>query len=194
MLTLETLALVLALLYLVLAIRQNLWCWAAAIASCGLYLYVFAGAQLYMESGLQVYYIAMAIYGWSQWRPGQSGQSRPVTTWRPRQHALALVAILILTLASGWALRTYTQAAYPFLDSLTTWASILTTVMVARKILENWLYWLAIDSLSIWIYWQRELYQTAGLFALYLVLAVIGYIAWRRDWTSQPGHALPATG
>lgn len=184
--TIETVAVLLAIAYLVLAVRQNIWCWAAAFVSTSIYLYVFFKAQLYMESALQIFYIAMAVYGWQQWRHGGAGGTpRRVTTWRPRQHAFAIGLILSLATASGFALERFTDAALPFLDSLTTWGGIVATYMVARKILENWHYWFVIDSLSIYLYLSRGLHQTALLFVLYLVLIVIGYVSWRRDMNRE---------
>lgn len=183
MITVETVAVVLAIAYLLLAMRQNIWCWAAALASTSLYLYVFFAAQLYMESALQVFYFAMAIYGWYQWRyGGGEGVGLRISRWSPAQHAAALALIVALTAVSGVLLTRYTGAALPFLDSLTTWGGVIATYMVARKVLENWHYWFVIDSLSIALYLQRGLWQTAALFALYLVLIVFGYIAWRKDY------------
>ncbi len=175
----EVIAVLLALLYLVLVIRQNIWCWAAAIVSTVIYLFLMVAAGLYMESGLQVFYIAIAVYGWWHWRLGGANRScLPVSVWTPKQHVVAIITILLLSSASGWLLNRYTEAALPFVDSFTTWAAIITTWMVARKILENWIYWFVIDSVSIYLYISRELYLTAGLFGVYLVLIVFGYRAW----------------
>lgn len=178
----EAAAVLLAIGYLVLAIGQNIWCWVAAFVSTGIYLVLMYQARLYMESALQVFYLGMAVYGWYSWRHGPGpDHSLPVTSWGPTQHAWAIVAILSLSFASGAALDAWTDAALPYLDSFTTWGAIVTTWMVARKILENWLYWFVIDSVSIYLYVSRELYLTALLFALYLVLIVFGYLAWRRE-------------
>lgn len=180
----ETLAVIFALLYLVLVIRQNIWCWAAAFCSTAIYLFVFYGARLYMESALQVFYMLMAVYGWWQWRGGFSGSAEVVTRWNRRQHVMAIMTIIMLAVLSGVLLNRYTDAALPFLDSLTTFGGIVATFMVARKVFENWHYWFVIDSLSIYLYLSRGLTQTALLFALYLVLIVAGYIAWRKDLTT----------
>ena len=179
--SLETLAVVAAVAYLVLAIRQNIWCWAAALVSTTVYLYVFYNARLYMESGLQVFYIAMAFYGWYQWSRGDHGSEISVSSWKMFQHVRAIAVILGLTLLSTLVLARFTNAAMPLLDSLTTWGSVVATYMVARKIFENWHYWFVIDSLSIYLYMSRDLHQTAMLFAVYLVLIVIGLMAWRKD-------------
>ena len=179
---LEILAALLAIAYLLLAIRQNIWCWPAAILSTGLYIFVMYEAGLYMEAALQFFYIAVAGYGWWSWlHGGPDGQELAVTTWPARRHLAAIGSIVILSLASGALLNRYTQAAYPYLDSLTTWGAIVTTWMVARKVLENWFYWFAIDSLSVYLYVNRGLFVTALLFVLYLVLIVFGYQAWRRS-------------
>ena len=95
------------------------------------------------------------------------------------------MVILIATLISGYLLADNTNARLPYLDSFTTWASVLTTLMVARKIIENWLYWVVIDFVSIFLYLDRGLYQTAALFVLYIVLAVAGYIIWTKKYREQ---------
>jgi len=176
----EVLAVVLAVIYLVLAIRQNIWCWAAAAASTSLYLFIMFQAGLYMESALQLFYLAMAAYGWHEWRSGGTGgKELEVSTWPLRNHLVAVASVIGLMVLSGELLSRYSQAALPFLDSFTTWGAIIATFMVARKVLENWIYWFVIDAVSIGLYFSRELYFTAVLFAAYLVMIVIGYRSWR---------------
>ena len=171
---------ILAIAYLVLAIRQNIWCWAAAALSTVMYLFIIYQAKLYMESVLQLFYLGMAAYGWHQWRLGGEDHGElKVSTWPLRLHAFAIASVMLLVFISGELLTRYSEAALPFLDSFTTWGAIVATFMVARKILENWLYWFVIDSVSIWLYLERELYLTAALFAAYLVMIVIGYRSWR---------------
>ena len=172
----EILAVVLAIAYLVLAIRQNIWCWAAAAVSTSLYLYIMFEARLYMESVLQLFYLAMAAYGWHQWRwGGEGGAELAVSTWPWRAHVAAIGLVMLLVVISGELLTRYSDAALPFLDSLTTWGAVVATFMVTRKILENWIYWFVIDAVSIVLYLNRDLYFTAALFAGYLVMIVIGY-------------------
>lgn len=182
----EAAAVLLLIAYLVLAIRQNSWCWVAAFAGTCIYVALMYRARLYMESALQVFYLGMAVYGWYHWRHGPGEDSDlPVTSWDHMHHLRAISAVLLLTVVSGAALDAYSDAALPYLDSFTTWGAVITTWMVARKILENWLYWFCIDSVSIYLYVSRELYLTALLFAFYLVLIVFGYLAWRRDFLRQ---------
>lgn len=178
----EAVAVVLAVLYLVLAIRENIACWYAAGASTAIYIRLFFDARLYMESLLNVFYLAMAIYGWWVWRRGQGPKSElPVTSWRLPRHAAALAAIAVLSLFSGFILANWTDARFPYVDSLTTWGAIWATFLVARKVLENWWYWLAIDTASIAIYWARDLSLTAVLFAVYVLLIPVGLYRWRQS-------------
>jgi nicotinamide mononucleotide transporter len=185
----EAAAVALAIAYLVLAIRQILACWYAAFASSLIYLWIFFDARLYMESALQIFYAAMAVYGWYQWRYGGAEHAGiPISIWRPGQHARAIAGVLVLAAASGWML-TSTDAAFPYLDSFTTIAAIVATWMVAKKVLENWIYWFVIDGVSVYLYTARDLYLTAGLFLLYLVLVVVGFRAWLNDWRTRGAAA-----
>ena len=184
----EAAAVVLGIAYLLLAVRESSWCWYAAFASTGILLVLFWNVNLVMESALQVYYLAMAAYGWWQWQHGSGGQTElAISRWGSRQHLAALCAVLLISAVSGSLLQHYTGAALPYLDSFTTWGSVLTTWMVARKILENWLYWLVIDSVSIYLYLDRELYLTAALFALYLVIVMFGYRKWLLHYQATSG-------
>ncbi|MFK7865353.1 MAG: nicotinamide riboside transporter PnuC [Pseudohongiellaceae bacterium] len=187
---LELIAVVFAILYLVLAVKENILCWAAAAVSTLLFLFIFWEVKLYMESGLQVYYLGMAVFGWRQWRNAKGGAGNlPVTTWKARQHLLALAAIALLTFVSGYLLNSGTDAKLPFLDSFTTWASVVTTFMVARKVLENWVYWLVIDSLSIFLYIDRGLFFTALLFAVYIVIIFFGWFSWLKSYQQRTALA-----
>lgn len=180
----EALAVVLAIAYLLLAIRQNIWCWAAGIASTLIYGMLFFRAALYTEALLQLFYIGVSVYGWWHW--SRPAEPLPVTRWPLRHQLWALAAVLALGLANGALLAAFTPAALPYPDALVSWASVLATWMVARKLLENWLWWFVIDSASMWIYAQRGLWLTVLLFGLYLLLILRGYRAWRRDLVAQP--------
>ena len=182
----EGAAVLLALAYLLLARRENLWCWYAAFASTLIYLVLFWRVGLMMESGLQIYYLAMAVYGWWEWRGGaKRDHPVPISSLPARWHLRALVVVCVVTAISGMLLQRFTAAAWPWADSFVTWGSLLATWMVARKILENWLWWLLIDSLSLALYLERGLYLTAALFAAYLVIVVSGYLEWRRHYREQ---------
>jgi len=178
----EITAVVFAILYLALAIKQNILCWTAWILSSCLYTFVMYSAGLYMEALLQIFYVGMGIYGWHQWlNRNSSKQELSISTWQPAKHASAVTLIFVLAYVSGLLLEKYTAAALPFLDAFTTWGAIVTTYMVANKVLENWIYWFVIDSISIYLFISRGLYFTALLFFLYLFMIVIGYRSWKRS-------------
>ena len=181
LLTWEMLAAAFAVVYLVLAIKENIWCWAAGLISTFIFLFVYFDAKLYMESGLQVFYIVMSIYGWWKWSHGEDDSGLKIQTWSLRKHVIAISVIFLMASVSGYLLNTYTDAALPFIDSLTTWGAMLTTYMVANKIFENWHYWFVIDGVSIFIYLSRDLNVTAILFVIYLVLVVFGYREWKKS-------------
>ena len=186
----ELAAVILAVAYLLLAIRENIWCWLCAGISTAIYVTVFAQARLYMESALNVFYFVMAIYGWWVWRQGASDSGdRPVVVWPVHWHAQAFGAILVCSVIAGFMLDKYTDAAYPYVDSLTTFSSFWATFLVARKVLENWWYWLFIDAVSIFIYWSRDLQLTSALFVLYIIMIPFGLISWTRSFRAQPRPA-----
>lgn len=179
---LEVIAVVAAVLYLLLAIRQNIWCWFFAAISTTLYVLIFIDVRLYMEAVLNGFYLCMAVYGWHTWRHGRHGESAlPVTSWAPAIHLQAIAIIVVVAVINGYLLDNWTNAAFPYIDSMTTWAAIWATFLVARKVLENWWYWLAIDIVSVFIYWQRDLQLTALLFAVYVVMIPFGLISWTRS-------------
>jgi nicotinamide mononucleotide transporter len=192
---LEIAAVVFAIAYLLLVIRENVLCWPAALISVLLSLVVFYDAKLYMESALQVFYAGMAIFGWYQWRYGGGrGEGVAITRWSSRQHAVVIASVVALSLVAGAVLRDHTDAAFPYLDSFTTIAALVTTYMVAKKVLENWIYWFVIDAMSVYLYGARGLFLFAGLFIGYLVLIVIGFRAWTRQWHVERAAAAPVGG
>jgi len=187
----EVLATVLGVAYLLLAINQNNWCWYAGFASTAILSWLFWNVSLVMESALNIYYLLIAVYGWWSWKHGnqQASQDLPIQRWSIKQHSLAAISILTLTLISGYLLTQNTSAALPYLDSFTTWGAVITTWMVTRKVLENWLYWQVFNSCAIVLYIDRGLYLVALLMALYLVLAVVGWFTWRRDYNAQQNQS-----
>lgn len=186
----ELVAVVLAITYLLLAVRQNRLCWIAAFISTALFTVLFWRVQLLMQSALNVYYMGMAVYGWWYWRHGSSGeQVLPVTRWPLWRHALALLVIVLCALVSGYLLSRHSQAAWPYLDSLVTWGAVVTTFMVARKVLENWAYWMVFNSLAILLFLDRGMALTALLNVAYLIISVVGWTSWLRDYRARVGIA-----
>lgn len=183
---LEIVSVVFGLVYVVLAARENIWCWPAAFIGTGTAVFLFWDASLVMESVLNVYYLAMAIFGWWQWRAGgDNNAGLLISSWKTRQHLIAIGLISILTLVSGYLLSTRSTAALPYVDSFTTWSAVITTWMVTRKILQNWLYWIVIDLVAMWLFSERGLYLYALLFLLYSLIAVIGHFQWNKKYLCQ---------
>ena len=183
----EVVAVILGIAYLVLAMRQSILCWYAAFGSTAIFSWLFWDVSLVMESGLNVYYLIMAIYGWSVWRGNKekSETNVAIKTWSLSRHALVISGVILMSLATGYGLEKNTNAALPYLDSFTTWGAVITTYMVAQKVLENWLYWLVIDTVAIYLFIDRELYLTALLMIVYVVLATIGWFMWLKEYRQQ---------
>jgi nicotinamide mononucleotide transporter len=174
----EVLAVLLSILYLLLAVRQNILCWLAGILSSTLYIFIMYSAGLYMEACLQVFYIAMGFYGLSQWKSNES--KFLVRSWNSTNHFKVVSLILLLTLGSGYLLEIFTDAALPFFDALTTWGAVVATYMVAKKLIENWIYFFVIDFISVFLFVSRDLYLTAALFVGYLIIIFFGYQSWNQ--------------
>tara|TARA_Y100001970_G_scaffold182396_1_gene221915 strand:- start:213 stop:776 length:564 start_codon:yes stop_codon:yes gene_type:complete len=178
---LEIFAVIFAFLYLFLAMKQHIACWYAAFISTFLYILIYWDVSLYMESVLNVYYLVMAMYGWSNWNRKSKTNKNYVISWSYLNHLIVVVLILILTIISGFYLSK-TDAVYPYLDSFTTWASVTTTFMVAQKVLSNWIFWIIINSVAIFLNLDRELYFTVYLLLIYQLMSVFGYYQWRKSF------------
>jgi nicotinamide mononucleotide transporter len=186
----EALAAALGLAYLLLAVRRNLLCWLCAFVSTAIYLAIFASAALYMQALLQIFYLAMAVYGFIEWRQGRTAAGElAIQSWSAPQHILAALLVAAATALNGWLLTKYTDAAAPYLDSFITWSSVVTTWMVARRVIENWLYWIVVDGLAAYLYFTQGLLATTLLFVIYLGVVVRGWVVWRREQAVQHASA-----
>lgn len=187
--SIELIATVLALAYVVLALRQSLWCWPAALLSTILFTHVMWQSALLSDALLQLYYAAMALYGWWRWRQLKrcsAAERGPVYEWRWQRHALLISLTALAGLGLGAFMANYTQADFAYIDAQTTMFSVMATWLVARKLVSNWLYWVVIDAVSIYVYAQKHLYFLTGLFMLYTVIAIVGYFIWRSHYQQQP--------
>jgi nicotinamide mononucleotide transporter len=205
----EWIAVVLALAYVLLAIRQIRWCWPAAAASAAIYFVLFARGGLPMQAALQLFYIAMGVYGWWAWRrgAGEAGVDLPVSrwsagrhlrvrSWPARRHALALSAVVLATVANVALLPAESGLLVAGADAFVAWGSVFATWLTARKVLENWLYWIVFDVVAALLYFAQGFHATAGLFVVYVVLAARGFVAWRADLAPRTDAAtgLPGIG
>ena len=202
---LELIAVVASLLYVVLAAKGNLWCWPAAILSTVLYTVIFYDVYLWMDSALQLYYLLMAVYGWLCWRknavasnlenndtsaPRINSKELLYSQWTLQCHSIMIIALSLLSIVLGWLMATYTPTHFPYLDSATTVFAIFATYLLTQKVLENWLYFVVIDVVSIYLYIEKGLTPTAALFACYVILASYGYWQWRKLYLQQQQNAV----
>jgi nicotinamide mononucleotide transporter len=198
----ELFAVILAVVYLLLAMKTNIWCWLAAFVSTAIYTVLFWKVSLLMESVLNIYYMGMALYGYWLWQ--QDGQPIPtqqgvpsknvqsssqlgpmVLSWSLNTHLILISITALISLGVGYLMANYTQASFPYLDAATTCFAVMTTYLVAKKVLENWLYWIVIDLVSMYLYFQKGLMLTTGLFMAYVLMAAMGYVMWRKRLESQ---------
>lgn len=168
-------------------IRVNVWGWPLAIASSLLYVLVFAGSRLYGEAALQALFIAMAAWGWWQWLRGRdsagagsTGAALQVGRLSAHQARLAALATLAAWPLLGLVLQRATNTDVPFLDAAPTVASVTGTLLLARKRIENWAVWLGVNVFSVGLFAYKALWLTALLYALFALLSVVGWRAWKR--------------
>jgi len=182
----EWLAVVSSIIYVILAAKRLILCWFFAFVGSGIFVYLCYIGDLYIESILQLFYVAMAVVGWFSWKNSKSGNSN-IKKWGMANHILNIVISGVVAVALGYIFDNYTNQANPYIDAFTTCYSLSATFMVTRKILENWIYWIVIDLVSIYLYAQRDYNLTAVQYGLFAILAVFGYIAWRNEYKHQKG-------
>lgn len=180
----EMLAVGLALAYVWLAAKQSIWCWPCALVSTAIYTWLFWEVALPFHTVLNAYYLLMALYGWFKWR--QHGlENTMIQTWPILTHAiwitgLTLISILMTQMGAMWL-----DTEYLYLDAFVTVFSVFTTVLVAHKVLENWLYWLVINCFAMYLYFAKDMQLTGYLFVGYAAFAVYGYFKWSKQLTGQ---------
>lgn len=178
--------------YIVLAIGRRRACWIAGGLSTALYAVVFLQATLYLQSALQVAYVVLSVYGWRQWTAAGAGGAVEPRRWPARRHAQAALFVLAATLLTAPLLARLTDAAAPWADALGTFASVAATWMMAQRISEHWLWWIAIDAGLAWLFASQQLVFTAALYAAFALMAVAGFVAWRRAaGAGAAGGAVP---
>ena len=170
-----------------LAAKNNIFNWPIAILSVLTYVFIFYEHKLYADMGLQFYFLVMNIYGWYFWHQHKKSkeQDTPVSIIKKKEVLLCIAGIIVFTLVLGLFLHKKTDAAFPFLDSFCTACSLIAQIFLARKVLENWLIWIFVDIIYVGIYISKDLYATAFMYALYIYIATVGYLAWRKIYREQ---------
>lgn len=193
--TLEIIGTLVGLLYLWLEYRASIYLWIAGIIMPAIYLFVYYEAGLYADFGINVYYLVVALYGWMMWKYGSFvrtkilrkkaeeavGEEELPITRMPLRYLLPLVAVFAVTFVFiAWILIRFTDSNVPWLDSFTTAMSIIGMWMLAHKYVEQWGAWIAVDAVSAGLYVYKGLDFTAGLYALYTIIAIFGFFKWKR--------------
>ena len=182
----EVLAVITGIISVYLSTRENIWSWPTALVNVALYFVVFLEAKLYADMGLQVVYFALSLYGWYEWLYGGENRTELHVSRTPRALGVRLLVIGVVCAATlGTLLARFTDAALPYVDSATTSTSLIAQWMMTRKILENWAVWVVVDVVYVAMFLFKKLYLTAGLYAVFLVLAIMGYVQWRRSFLQR---------
>jgi nicotinamide mononucleotide transporter len=178
----EVVAVILGLVCVWLAVKQNIWNWPAGLVQVVLYIYIFYGAKLYSDAILQVIYVGVQFYGWHYWlHGGKAKASAPVTTMALINIVQWCVAGIAGTALWGYFMATMTDAACPYADAFVVVFSMIAQGLMAKKKLESWRFWTAVDVVAIGVYLYKDLYLTSGLYGVFLVLTFKGYLDWRKS-------------
>ena len=179
----ELLGSVLSIIYLYLSIKQKASLWIFGFLCSALYVVVFFQSKFYADMSLQFYYLGVSVFGWISWKAGkpENRKELPVKRTTPLSGAIILIIALVLYFLYYFILSEYTDSPLPKADAFTTALSIVATWMLARKMIEHWWLWIIVDSVSAGLYFYRALYPTAILFVIYTIMAIIGYLQWKKS-------------
>lgn len=165
---------------ILLAGRNSVHTWWLGIVGCSLFAFVFFESRLYADTLLQAFFVTTSIVGWWQWLHGRHGEALPVTDLAPRKLAWQLVVGTVGALAYGLLLHRFTNAYAPFLDSTVLAFSIVAQLLMMRRHVQNWPFWLLVNSIAVPLYASRGLHLTAVLYAVYWINALVSWRHWRR--------------
>lgn len=191
---LENLAVAFGLVSVYLSTREKISSWPAAIINVGIFFFVFWKAKLYADAVLQIVYLLLSVYGWYEWLFGGANKARlEVSRARMRDWAILVPLAIVFAIGLGTFLARHTDSPVPYLDASLTATSLVAQWMMTRKQLENWVIWIVADIVYVPTFLARHLPSTAVQYAVFLVLAVIGYVSWRKSLTRQSLPALSVT-
>jgi len=183
---LEIIGVVTGLLCVYLAALNNIWNWPIAVVSVGIYIFIFYDAHLYADMGLQFYFMVMNFYGWYYWSRKPATEAKtPVLLITWKETLLSIIAVIVFTFFLGYVLKYNTSASYPYIDSFCTACSLVAQVFLARKVLENWLIWIFVDVIYVGVYIYKHLDLTAVMYGIYVAIALLGYLDWKKDYKKQ---------
>lgn len=181
---LEGLGVLTGILYVLLAAKKHISCWIFAIISTSIYIYLCYSSELFIESGLQMFYLFMGIYGWIRWEMDKS-ENLPIQRWSIQYHIINILISGGVTILLGYLMDQYTNQQSPYLDSFTTVYSLAATFMVTQRVLGNWIYWIVIDLGLAVLYSSRNLYLTGVQYFVFAIIAGIAFYSWMNYYNSQ---------
>ena len=181
---LEWAGVIIGTFYLFFIAKKNRWGWCFAMVSTSIYIYLCYNADLFIESGLQVFYFIMAIYGWISWNKTPSDE-RLIIRWPLKYHIINVLASSVITILLGYVMVTFTDQKSPYLDAFSTVFSLVATFMVTQRVLENWIYWIVIDTALIFLYADRGFYLTGFHYLMYTIIAVFAFFSWYKIYKAQ---------
>ncbi|SFR60470.1 nicotinamide riboside transporter PnuC [Thiomicrospira sp. ALE5] len=197
----EAIAVALGLAYVLMAAKEIVWAWPAAFVSTAIYMIIFWEGNLPMQSALNLFYMGMAAYGWWLWQVQPSREAAAnntdvqplaIHTWGMGRHALWIGLGILLTFSFGGLLTLFEASQMPYLDAGVMVFSMMTTFLMARKVLESWFYWIVINTFAVALYWQTGYPLTAMMFVAYMGLAWYGMIKWQLRFRAQTNTATAA--
>ncbi len=189
---LEVIGAVLGIIYVILATKQNIWCWYAGSINVSIYIFVFIEARLYGDMALQILYLMMSFYGIYKWKFSKNNTNKElkITNIGKKLSIQLLIITIFLSVGFGYLL-TYTNTDVPRWDGITTALGLIGTWMTARKYIENWLVWIIANSLCVALYFYKELYPTVGFYTIITIIAIIGYFKWKKQQKAAELSKLP---
>lgn len=179
----EWLAVAAGVVYILLIMREQRLGWLFGGISAAILMVLSARARLPMNALLQASYVVAAVYGWLAW--SKAKEARPIAFWNVRGHALTLLACVLVSVGLAQLLAREGFSAFPFTDSLVACAGLAATWMVARVYIENWLYWIVVDAVSMYLYFTQGLVVSSLLYVLYLGIATVGFFNWLAKYRRQ---------
>jgi len=188
---LEIISVIFGTLYLILMVRENIWCWIFGILASAITVYLYVHVTLYLEAGLNVYYIIAGFYGWTYWYRhrnktlNESANKTPILTWNPNNHVITIITCGLLSIILGYIMHAHTNSERPYIDATITVFSFIATYMEAKKVLSTWYYWFALNAASVILQIDRGLYFFAALSVFYTVMCIYGFLRWRKTLILQ---------
>jgi len=168
-----------------LAARQNIWNWLAGIIAVLAYMVVFFQSGLFGDAYLQIYFLGTGVYGWYFWLRKKDRQEKPVISLNGKEYAVVILATLALSALLGLYLQYFTSSTVPYIDGFCTSVSFIAQLLMTRKILQNWALWVFVDICYVPLYIYKNLYVTAVLYVILLVLATMGYAGWYKEYKAR---------